>query len=74
MVRWEVAEALGIKPEISRERIEVITASGREIVPLINLPCNDREQKSKKCKSNSARPSTQKLCRWFAWPKFSEEF
>lgn len=28
MIFWETAEALGINPELSRERIEIVTASG----------------------------------------------
>lgn len=38
MIPWEVAESLKLKPELSKERIETITASGIEIVPVIELP------------------------------------
>ena len=38
MIPWEVSESLGLEPEISKERIETITASGVEKVPLVELP------------------------------------
>ncbi len=37
MIPWEIAEALGIQPEFSRETTEMITASGVEKVPIIYL-------------------------------------
>lgn len=37
MIPWEIAEVLGYKPELSRERIDMVTASGVEKVPLIEL-------------------------------------
>jgi len=37
LIRWDVAEALGYEPELSRERIAMTTASGIEKVPLITL-------------------------------------
>ena len=37
LVPWEVAELLGIKPEVSEERIETVTASGVEKVPLVTI-------------------------------------
>ncbi len=37
MIPWEVAEILELRPEISQERIEVITASGVKRAPLITL-------------------------------------
>ncbi len=37
MVPWEIAEVLGYEPELSKERINMITASGVEKVPLITL-------------------------------------
>ncbi|MBI2583178.1 MAG: retroviral-like aspartic protease family protein [Candidatus Aenigmarchaeota archaeon] len=37
MIPWEVAEILELKPELSKERIETVTASGVEKVPLVNL-------------------------------------
>ena len=37
MIPWDVAEALGYAPELSKERIELITASGVEKSPLITL-------------------------------------
>jgi len=37
MIPWILAKALGLKPEISEERIETVTASGTEIVPLVIL-------------------------------------
>lgn len=37
MVSWEMAEVLGYKPELSKERIDMTTASGVEKVPLITL-------------------------------------
>ena len=38
MVPWQIAEVLGLKPELSRNRIEMITASGVEKVPIVHLP------------------------------------
>ncbi len=38
MVSWDIAEKLSLKPELSRERIETVTASGVEKSPLIELP------------------------------------
>lgn len=38
MISWDMAEKLGLKPELSRERIETVTASGVEKVPLVELP------------------------------------
>jgi len=38
LIPWEVAESLGLKPEVSRERIEIITASGIEKVPVVDIP------------------------------------
>jgi len=37
MVPWDIAEVLGYKPDLSKERIELITASGVERAPLITL-------------------------------------
>lgn len=37
MIPWRLARALGLKPELSEERIETITASGTEIAPIITL-------------------------------------
>lgn len=37
MIPWDIAEALGLQPEISRERTEMITASGIEKVPIVSL-------------------------------------
>ena len=37
MIPWEFAEILGYEPEVSRERIPMITASGVEKAPLITL-------------------------------------
>lgn len=37
MIPWEIAETLGLKPELSKEKTEMITASGTEKVPLVNL-------------------------------------
>lgn len=37
MIPWEIAESLGLKPELSTETTEVITASGVEKVPIIYL-------------------------------------
>ena len=37
MIPWEIAEALGIRPELSTEFTEVITASGVEKVPIVYL-------------------------------------
>ena len=34
---WEIAEALGYKPEISKEKVTLITASGVETAPLIEI-------------------------------------
>jgi predicted aspartyl protease len=37
MIPWEIAEALGYKPEISKEKVTLITASGVETAPLIEI-------------------------------------
>ena len=37
MIPWDVAEALGLKPELSKEKVDIITASGVEKVPLVVL-------------------------------------
>jgi len=37
MIPLEIAEVLGLEPELSKERIEIITASGVERAPLITL-------------------------------------
>ena len=37
MIPRETAEILGLEPELSKERIEIITASGVEKVPLVTL-------------------------------------
>ena len=37
MIPWDVAEVLGYKPDLSKERIELITASGVERAPMIIL-------------------------------------
>jgi len=37
MIPWEIAEILGYEPELSKERINMTTASGVEKVPLITL-------------------------------------
>jgi len=37
MIPWEIVEALGYKPEISREKVTLITASGVETTPLIEI-------------------------------------
>lgn len=38
MIPWRLAESLGLKPEITEERTEIITASGTELVPIVTLP------------------------------------
>ena len=37
MIPWDIAEALDYEPEVSKERINITTASGVEKVPLITL-------------------------------------
>ena len=37
MIPWVTAEILGLEPELSKERIEIITASGVEKAPLVTL-------------------------------------
>ncbi|GCC11558.1 retroviral aspartyl protease [archaeon] len=37
MIPWEFAEVLGYKPEISKNRVKLITASGVEKAPAITL-------------------------------------
>ena len=37
MIPWDIAEVLGHAPELSKERMELITASGVEKSPLITL-------------------------------------
>jgi len=35
LIPWEIAEAIGYKPEVSKEKVTLITASGVETAPLI---------------------------------------
>jgi predicted aspartyl protease len=37
MIPWEIASALGYKPEISKEKVTLITASGVETAPIIEV-------------------------------------
>ena len=37
MIPWEVAEVLGYEPAVSKDRVSMVTASGVERAPLINL-------------------------------------
>ena len=37
MIPWKTAEILDLEPELSKERIEIITASGVEKAPLVTL-------------------------------------
>ncbi|MCK4225185.1 MAG: retroviral-like aspartic protease family protein [candidate division Zixibacteria bacterium] len=37
MIPWKVAESLGYDPASSRNRVNIVTASSTEIVPLITL-------------------------------------
>jgi clan AA aspartic protease (TIGR02281 family) len=37
MIPWEVAEALGYKPEFSKEKVTLVTASGIETAPVIKI-------------------------------------
>ena len=37
MIPWEIAQALGYHPERARRRIELMTASGMAIVPLVEV-------------------------------------
>ena len=37
MIPWKTAEVLGLEPELSKERIEIITASRVEKAPLVTL-------------------------------------
>jgi len=37
MIPWKTAVVLGLEPELSKEKIEIITASGVEKAPLVTL-------------------------------------
>jgi len=37
MIPWRLAKSLGLKPEISEEKTEIITASGTEIAQIVTL-------------------------------------
>ncbi len=37
MIPWKTAEILGLEPELSKKRMEIITASGVEKAPLVTL-------------------------------------
>lgn len=37
MIPWKTAEVLGLEPELSKKKIEIITASGVEKAPLVTL-------------------------------------
>lgn len=35
LISWEIAQALNLKPELQQRQTEIVTASGREIVPVV---------------------------------------
>ena len=37
MIPREIAEVLGLEPELSKERIDIVTASGIETAPLVTI-------------------------------------
>jgi len=37
MIPWEIAEALGYKPEHAKEKVTLVTASGIEIAPVLKV-------------------------------------
>lgn len=37
MIPWKIADALALRPELYKEKIETITASGVEIVPIVEI-------------------------------------
>lgn len=37
MIPWEIADVLGLQPELYKEKVRIITASGVENVPLVEL-------------------------------------
>ena len=37
MIPWEIAEALGYEPEFSKEKVTLVTASGVETAPIIQI-------------------------------------
>ncbi len=37
MIPWDVALALGLTPELSSEKIEIVTASGTEVAPVVYI-------------------------------------
>lgn len=37
MIPWRTAELLGLKPEVIKEKIELTTASGDELAPLVTI-------------------------------------
>jgi len=37
MIPWEIAEALGYQPAVSKEKVTLITASGVESAPLVEV-------------------------------------
>lgn len=38
MIPWRIAKVLDLQPELSQEKVETVTASGTEIVPVITIP------------------------------------
>lgn len=38
LLPWDVAEMIGLDPAASKERIETVTASGIEYVPVVTIP------------------------------------
>lgn len=51
MIPWKIADILGLQPELYKEKIETITASGIENVPLIEIEsvrANNSESKNVK--------------------------
>lgn len=71
MIPWRLAKSLGLKPEISEEKTEIITASGTEIAQIVTLKSVKVLGKdAKKYQGNGSRPATKKLCRWLIRIKF----
>lgn len=37
MIPWDIAEVLGYEPSLSKRKVDIVTASGIEIAPLVSV-------------------------------------
>lgn len=67
MIPWQAAIALGLKPEIAEERIEILTASGTVRVPLVRLASLSVSGKRfKDVQARCTQSTSKRLSGWLA--------